>query len=342
MGVPVESSKVNQAASTLGCQILRTPFKYLGTKVGGTMHRAIAWQEVADPTKVKNRERESAEGEARLLDSIIAHVVSLLPVVPACADSELEASVKRIIFEENVAVEKPKRLRKKRQAAADTGSSSYPPKKLRSAYGTLSGVVHIGKSPSALKDLLASSILNSGVPAAFVTRPNLHPIGSPERFVISLDYSHHSSTNTSGAEGDSIIRPAVVPPVVTEAVITTHISSIPFVPASKPSNNVITLVHASMFHDSESTGTMRPDVAGSSHVPGKDLSMGSQEIDSESLHDVFVPRWNIPNNTLLDSLDASREFIDHLAPQFYLRKFMTWIMRSCSQSLALGSPVKLA
>nr|GFA73292.1 RNA-directed DNA polymerase, eukaryota, reverse transcriptase zinc-binding domain protein [Tanacetum cinerariifolium] len=49
----VESSKVNQAASTLGCQILRTPFKYLGTKLGGTMHRAIAWQEVID--KVKER-----------------------------------------------------------------------------------------------------------------------------------------------------------------------------------------------------------------------------------------------------------------------------------------------
>nr|GEX29169.1 hypothetical protein [Tanacetum cinerariifolium] len=251
---------------------------------------------VADPTKVKIRERESAEGEARLLDSIIAHVVLLLPVVPACVDSELEASVKRIIFEENVVVEKPKRLRKKRQAAADAGSSSYPPKKLRSAYGTSSGVVHIGKYPSALKDLLANSILNveygieivatlpfvtssvsatpeheSGVPAASVTRPNLHPIGSPERFVISLDYSYRSSTNTSGAEGDYIIRPAVVPPVVTEAVITTHISSIPFVPASKPSNKVITLVHASMFHDSESTRTMRPDVAGSSHVPGKDL-----------------------------------------------------------------------
>nr|GFB04910.1 RNA-directed DNA polymerase, eukaryota [Tanacetum cinerariifolium] len=53
MGVHVESSKVNQAPSTLGCQILRTPFKYLGTKVGGTMHRAIAWQEVID--KVKER-----------------------------------------------------------------------------------------------------------------------------------------------------------------------------------------------------------------------------------------------------------------------------------------------
>nr|GFA71488.1 RNA-directed DNA polymerase, eukaryota, reverse transcriptase zinc-binding domain protein [Tanacetum cinerariifolium] len=58
MGVHVESSKVNQAASTLGCQILRTPFKYLGTEVRGTMHRAIAWQEVIDKEvidKVKER-----------------------------------------------------------------------------------------------------------------------------------------------------------------------------------------------------------------------------------------------------------------------------------------------
>nr|GFB67217.1 RNA-directed DNA polymerase, eukaryota [Tanacetum cinerariifolium] len=48
IGVHVESSKVNQTASTIGCQILRTPFKYLVTEVRGTMHQAIAWQEVID------------------------------------------------------------------------------------------------------------------------------------------------------------------------------------------------------------------------------------------------------------------------------------------------------
>nr|GEY43802.1 hypothetical protein [Tanacetum cinerariifolium] len=126
--------------------------------------------------------------------------------------------------------------------------------------------------------------------------------------------SHHSSTNASGAEGDFIIRSVVVSPVMTEAVITTHVASIPSAPAPEPSTKVITLVHASMFHDSDSTGTVRPDAASSSHVPGKELSMGSREVDSESLHDVFIPSWNIPNDALLDNLDASREFIDHLAP----------------------------
>nr|GFD01486.1 RNA-directed DNA polymerase, eukaryota, reverse transcriptase zinc-binding domain protein [Tanacetum cinerariifolium] len=67
-----------QAASTLGCQILRTPFKYLGTKVGGTMNRAIAWQEVID--KVKERLSKwkmkalSIGGRFTLLKSVLSFI----------------------------------------------------------------------------------------------------------------------------------------------------------------------------------------------------------------------------------------------------------------------------
>ncbi|GKG37231.1 hypothetical protein Tco_0447404, partial [Tanacetum coccineum] len=112
----------------------------------------------ADPTKVKIREHERAEEEARLLDFTVRRVVSLLPVVLDRADSELEASVEklfdenggadqgdsaagggqeteaeivvgvRFIDEENVATEKSKRPRKKRQAATDASGSSHPPK----------------------------------------------------------------------------------------------------------------------------------------------------------------------------------------------------------------------
>ncbi|GKG65860.1 hypothetical protein Tco_0689051, partial [Tanacetum coccineum] len=42
---------------------------------------------------------ERAEEEARLLDSTIGCVVSLLPVSPVRADSELEASVDRLFDE---------------------------------------------------------------------------------------------------------------------------------------------------------------------------------------------------------------------------------------------------
>nr|GEZ19422.1 integrase, catalytic region, zinc finger, CCHC-type, peptidase aspartic, catalytic [Tanacetum cinerariifolium] len=111
------------------------------------------------------------------------------------------------------------------------------------------------KSPSVLKELLASSILNveagvevvatlplvtslvsatpkceSGAPIDSIIGLNLRTIGTSERFVISSNSSHHSSTNTAGAEGDTIIRSAVVPPMMTEAMVTSHAVNPPSVP----------------------------------------------------------------------------------------------------------------
>ncbi|GJU41577.1 hypothetical protein Tco_1194534 [Tanacetum coccineum] len=104
-------------------------------------------------------------------------------------------------------------------------------KKLRSNHGTSSGAASAGKSPTVLKQLLSSSILNvesgveavatlpfvtssvsatpeheSGAPTDSITGLNLRTIGASERFVISSDSSHHSNTNVPGAEGDSLIR----------------------------------------------------------------------------------------------------------------------------------------
>ncbi|GJR08479.1 hypothetical protein Tco_0791131 [Tanacetum coccineum] len=59
----------------------------------------LAFIQVADPTKVKVGERERAEEEARLLHSTVGRVVPILPVSPAHADSELEASVERLFDE---------------------------------------------------------------------------------------------------------------------------------------------------------------------------------------------------------------------------------------------------
>ncbi|GJZ24731.1 hypothetical protein Tco_0562190 [Tanacetum coccineum] len=274
----------------------------------GTMD-LLAFIHVADPTKVKVGEREHR------------------------ANSELEASVEKLFDESGGADQGNSTAGVGQETEAEIVSG------VRSDHGTSSGAASVGKSPTVLKQLLASSILNaesgveavatlpfvtssvsatleheSGVPDDSITGLNLRTIGVSERFVISSDSFHHSSTNVPGAEDDSIIRSAVVPPVMTEAVITTHVASIPFVTAPESGTKVITPVHASMFQDSESTGMVRPDTAGSSHPPGKELSLGSWVVDSESLHEVFVPRWNIPNDSLLDNLDASREFIDHLAP----------------------------
>ncbi|GJR03962.1 hypothetical protein Tco_0526946 [Tanacetum coccineum] len=126
--------------------------------------------------------------------------------------------------------------------------------------------------------------------------------------------SHHSSTNASGAEVDTIIRSVVLPLVMTEAVVTSHAVSAPFIPVPKMGTKMTSPVHASMFHDSDSMETVRADTAGPSYSAKQDLSMGSRELNTETLHQVFVPQWNVLNDSLLDDYDVSREFVDHLAP----------------------------
>nr|GEU38448.1 putative reverse transcriptase domain-containing protein [Tanacetum cinerariifolium] len=228
--------------------------------------------QVSDPTKVKVREQEHAEREARLLDSTVRCVVSLLQVAFTRVESELEASVKRlfdeggsadhgdsvtgggqetgteivagvrIVAEENLAAEKPKRPRKKRQVATDAG------------------------------ELLSSSILNIEYDVEIVaTFPFVTSF-------VSATLEHESGVPADSITGPNLYLSPVVSPMMIEVVITTHVASIPYVPALEPSMKVITPVHASMFHDSDSTGTMRPDAAGSSHVSGKELSMGLRRL----------------------------------------------------------------
>ncbi|GKA82145.1 hypothetical protein Tco_0788893 [Tanacetum coccineum] len=329
----------------------------------------FAFIHVADPTKVKIVKRERVEEEAKLLDSTVGRVVPLLPVAPARAKSELEASVEKLFDEGdsteqgdsatggghdaeielvtavedtaagNVAAERPKRPRKKRPAATDASGSSHPPKKLRGDYGTSSEVVIVVKSLSVIKELLASSIMSAeagvlavqtlpfvtssvpltseregGAPRDSVTGVNIRTTSPTVKFVISLDSSHHSSTNASGAEVDYVIRSTILPSVTTEAVITTSVVSVPPVSVPRVADKVIPQVQQSVFHESSFVDTIKPDATGPSHLPGKELFLGSREVDSENLHEVFILHWNVSNDALLDDLDTSREFIDHLAP----------------------------
>nr|GEV16323.1 hypothetical protein [Tanacetum cinerariifolium] len=246
----------------------------------------FAFIHVVDHTKVKIIERECVEGEKRLLDSTVGRVVSLLPIAPAYAKGDLEASVDKLFDEggstdqgdsavggghdveivpvtkvENIAVvnvtaERPKRPRKERPAATDASGSSHPPKKLRGVTELLMGL------------LLAVNLRSSTDPLS----------------------------------------------VMTDVVITTSIASAPFIPVPEVATKITPQIQHSIFYDSSSAGTMKPDVVDPSHLPKKELLMGSREINSETLHEVFVPQWNVPNDTLLDDHDVSWDFIDHLAP----------------------------
>nr|GEV05970.1 putative transposase (putative), gypsy type [Tanacetum cinerariifolium] len=173
----------------------------------GTEIDLFTFIQVVDPTKVKVGEWEHAEEETRLLDSIIRHVVPLLPIALAHAESELEESVERL-FDEGGSTNHGDSTTSGGQDAA----SCYG----RGDYGTFGEVATSGKSPYALKELLASSMLNdeasvtvvvtlpvvtssvsatpehkSGAPDDSITGANLLIIGASERFVISSDSSHH-------------------------------------------------------------------------------------------------------------------------------------------------------
>ncbi|GKF02822.1 hypothetical protein Tco_0029745, partial [Tanacetum coccineum] len=282
----------------------------------------FAFIQVADPTKVKVGEWERAEEEAK---------------------NELQASVKRLFEEggsakqgdsaagggqeaETEIVTRVRIVTDEEKAQASTGD-----------HEASSRVATSGKSQSILKELLARCMLNveagvaavatlpmvtslvsatskhkSGVPADFITGLNLCTIGASERFVISSDSSHHSATNASRPEDDFIIRSVVISPMMTEAVVTSPVVCIPSVP--EIGIKVTPLVHASMFHDSDSTKTVKADTASPSYSAKQDLSMGSRELNSETLRQVFVSQWNVLNDSLMDDYDVSREFVDHLSP----------------------------
>ncbi|GKD95978.1 hypothetical protein Tco_1379875, partial [Tanacetum coccineum] len=130
-----------------------------------------------------------------------------------------------------------------------------------------------------------------------VTGPNLrtqHPSG---RFVVLSDSPCHSSSNIADAEVSSVVRSLVPdPPIMTTTVATTIIADTSSVPVPRAGNEP---VHHTLFADSASIGKSHPDVV---------------DMDSETLHQTYVPKWNVTNNSALDDTDVCRGVVHHLAP----------------------------
>ncbi|GJW71033.1 retrovirus-related pol polyprotein from transposon TNT 1-94 [Tanacetum coccineum] len=301
-----------------------------------------AFIHVLDPTKVMVVENNRAKDEPKLLDTTVGRVVPLLPVASARSEAALEDSVDKlfdkggsrnqkdfaiggdgnnIVFGadlENVAAKtvvakKPARYRKKRKAATDASGSMHPAKKLREDYGTSDGIATSGKSPSVIKELFERSVLNAEIDvAAIATLPFV-----TSSVFVTLEREAGDFTDVITGPNVRTIGPSersVDPPVMTEAVTTTNtaiVSSHLFLPVTA---DITSKICPNTFLDSSFADTLKPDVAGASQHPGKELLLGSREVDSAILQDVFVPRWNVPNDALLDNYDTSQEFIDHLAP----------------------------
>nr|GEX89108.1 hypothetical protein [Tanacetum cinerariifolium] len=116
-----------------------------------------------------------------------------------------------------------------------------------------------------------------------VSGPNIHTHHPSKRFVISSDSSHHSTTNAADAEVTSLVRSFVSPPPVMTATVTT--------------TNVV--------------GASSASVLGAGAEP---VSQVQPKMDSETLSQIYVPKWNVVNESVLDDPDVYRSVIDQLAP----------------------------
>ncbi|GJZ72187.1 hypothetical protein Tco_0636038 [Tanacetum coccineum] len=291
----------------------------------------------ADPTKVRISERQ-IEGQVPLLDSTVGRVIALAgeddqagPVVQADhgdqndsienighdgsgdADQEnhsegsdragQDEAVTIVVDEEFQAAadDKPKSKKKKRRAVGASGSN-HPPKKLREDHDTSgdAGASTGGKSLDALQGLLECSTLAAevGVTTAatmpFVTS-SVTP--TPER-------------EGGDAEVTSLVRSFVPPPpVMTAAIATTNVFGASSALVLGTGDQPVSQVHPSIFADSASIGTTGPDFAGPSNPAGTELSADtfyvSQEMDSGTLRQVYVPKWNVVNESVLDDPDVA-------------------------------------
>ncbi|GJS71221.1 RNA-directed DNA polymerase, eukaryota, reverse transcriptase zinc-binding domain protein [Tanacetum coccineum] len=104
MGVHVDGDMVKNAAKKIGCLVLKTPFSYLGSIVGGSMHCRQSWIDIVE--KVKNRlskwKLQSLSIGGRL--TLIKAVLGTIPIfnfsifkVPRCVLRELEG-IRRQFF----------------------------------------------------------------------------------------------------------------------------------------------------------------------------------------------------------------------------------------------------
>ncbi|GJU07707.1 hypothetical protein Tco_1124137 [Tanacetum coccineum] len=147
-----------------GSGILQPPRRLALSRCFNILVDLLSFIQTADPTKVRVGERQRAEDEPKLLDTTMGRVVPLLPIAPARAESELDASVKRLFDEGGSG-----NLAKQGDSASGGHGVGIPlvseatktvAKYITPGYRTLSVTSVGGKSRSAIQRLLAGAVHN--------------------------------------------------------------------------------------------------------------------------------------------------------------------------------------
>nr|GEX72700.1 hypothetical protein [Tanacetum cinerariifolium] len=232
----------------------------------------FAFIHASDPTNVRVVEREREVDEPWPLDTTVGRTVPLLQVAPNRADSELEASVERLLMKVVVA---PKR------------SKWIPPGRLLvgAVLNVEVKVMAIPTLPFVTASVSTTLECEDEDHTDSVAEPNLGTIGAPQSFIISLDSSHHSGLTIAEAKVDSLVR-SYTPVMTTATTVTSMVDS---TLVAKDGT-----VKPSLFAtDSYSAGGADPNTGVFSNLSGSDFLVGGIRtvIDPDTdLQKVYVPQ----------------------------------------------------
>ncbi|GJX04062.1 hypothetical protein Tco_0189978, partial [Tanacetum coccineum] len=290
----------------------------------------LSFIRTTDPTKVMIGERQRAEDEPKLLDTIVGHVVPLPPIASARAESELDASMDKL-FDESGSGNQAE------QGDSTSGRHGVGIRLVSEVAGTVvedvtpiqpkCGPAVGSKSRLMVQCLLVEAVQNAKVRGEampslpFVTSSvsttpehedgdhikslagaDLRTIGAPQRFVISSDSSHHSSVNVAEVEVNFVVRTSM--PIMT-SVTTTIPTADPVVIAKEK------LVDSSVFGaDSSSAGGSHPFPSGFSDSTGSDFLIGGIRTMSLSAEVRMRAEYSIKEKRRLKSVvDGQTELL---------------------------------
>ncbi|GKA64007.1 hypothetical protein Tco_0763613 [Tanacetum coccineum] len=273
-------------------------------------------------SKVRIGERKVREGEVSLLELTRGRVVSLTSINDQ-GDVNIQDVGHAVVNEEGVVDghENPVDAGiNKRKATRGASGSILPPKKFRDDYGTSgAGASTGGKFLVALQSLLEGSTLTVEVGvAATATVPFVtSSVTLTPELVATLPFITSFVSLTSELEGDGRTNSATRPNLRTQHASKRFVvlSGSPYHSSSNAADAEVSsvarvgdeLVYASIFVDSTFAGMVGPDIAWPSQPARTELSSYtfyvSQDLDFETLQQIYVPKWNVVNDSALDDAE---------------------------------------
>ncbi|GKC98575.1 hypothetical protein Tco_1168850, partial [Tanacetum coccineum] len=238
-----------------------------------------------DPTKVRVGERNLADREVKLLKMIEGRTVALDPPATAASggsgesidklfNKEHDAGQKHSVEKDDDALEEA--ITKDASEKLRDDHQCLPPNTNRKSLATLCGIIPEGFDllSGTTKPLIVASQapIPDARPVDSVSGLNLQTRPPHVRYVVSSDSSYHSD---SYSEATSFARSLVADASVVTVAVTT---------------------------------TADADVAAGSKVGDtpkdfediRDSASAGGSLDTETMHRVYIPRWKVTNDSMLD------------------------------------------